>query len=120
MAAPVGRLPERRYRLTGVGAFETVFREGRRREGGRLQIVFTPARRFPGCAGFVLGRKVLPRAVDRNRVRRILRECLRRNRERLVPYDVIVRLKRAGPRPTFPELADEAEHLIAALPGPIR
>ena len=116
MAAPSGRGSERRYRLTGIGAFEALFREGRRREGERLQIVFMPARGVPGRTGFVIGKKALPRAVDRNRLRRMLRESLRRNRPALAPYDLIVRLKRGCPPAAFSEVRSEAERLLRTLP----
>src|SRR5258705_9505847 len=56
----------RRCRLTGAGAFETVFRTGRRSEGEFLQLVSTPAAQPCGRVGFVIGSKTLPRAVDRN------------------------------------------------------
>mgnify|MGYP000207784331 CR=1 FL=1 len=50
--------------LTGQGAFDTVFRGGRRIEGRYLQLVAMPAARVPGRAGYVIGKKALPRAVD--------------------------------------------------------
>ena len=87
------RVPERLHRLTGVGAFDALFREGRRREGPHLQLVFAPAKRSPGRVGYVIGRKALPRAVDRNRARRILRAVMRAERTRIRELDLIVRLK---------------------------
>jgi ribonuclease P protein component len=105
----------RRYRLTGTGAFETVFRSGRRREGAYLQMVSMAAVRECGRAGFVIGRKALPLAVDRNRVRRMLRGVLRDARPAIDSYDLIVRLKRGAPRALFPSIAAEAAHLLATL-----
>ena len=105
----------RRFRLTGSGAFETVFRSGRRREGAYLQVVSVAAARECGRAGFVIGRKALPLAVDRNRVRRMLRVVLRNARPAIDGYDVIVRLKRGAPRAEFPSIAVEAARLLATL-----
>ena len=42
--------------------------------------------------GLVIGKKQLKRAVDRNRVKRIVREQFRRQRVMLPAYDLVVRL----------------------------
>ncbi len=107
--------PARRYRLTGTGTFDALFRSGRRREGAYVQLVYAPARALPGKVGFVLGRKALPLAVDRNRVRRMLRERVRAARPAVEAYDVIVRLKRGCPRSEFRTVAAEAARLLAEL-----
>ena len=106
------------YRLTGPGAFDAVFQAGRRREGRYLQLVFAPARTAPGRVGYVIGRKALSRAVDRNRVRRMLRPIVHAARPRLEAYDVILRLKKACTRAEFDAVAGEARHLLESLPAP--
>ena len=105
----------RRFRLTGTGAFERVFRNGRRREGEFLQLVATMAERECGRVGFVIGRKALPLAVDRNRVRRMLRVALRQARPAIDRFDLIVRLKRGAPRAEFPRILREAAALLVAV-----
>jgi ribonuclease P protein component len=47
-----------------------------------------------GCPrlGLIVPRRVLPRAVDRNRFKRVLREWFRLNRDRLGSQDILVRL----------------------------
>ncbi|MEP6656497.1 MAG: ribonuclease P protein component [Betaproteobacteria bacterium] len=101
--------------MTGTGAFESVFKIGRRREGAYLQLVYAPARGVPGRVGYVLGKKALPLAVDRNRVRRMLREIVRAARPQLAGYDLIVRLKRGCPRTQFRAIAGEAAELLSLL-----
>jgi ribonuclease P protein component len=105
----------RRFRLSGTGAFERVFRSGRRREGEFLQLVSTVAERACGRVGFVIGRKALPLAVDRNRVRRMLRGALRDARPAIDRFDLIVRLKRGAPRAEFPRILREATALLVAV-----
>jgi len=105
----------RRFRLTGTGAFEAIFRSGRRREGKYLQVIVTAATRDWGRAGFVIGRKALPLAVDRNRVRRMLRQVLQTSRPALARYDVIVRLKQGAPRAEFPRIVAEAVRILDAV-----
>jgi ribonuclease P protein component len=109
----------RRYRLTGTGAFDTVFRTGRRREGEFLQMICMPAARQQGRFGIVIGKKALPLAVDRNRVRRMLRVCVREARPGIDGYDLVVRLKKGAPRTGFRSIAQEAARLLAAIaPAP--
>lgn len=42
--------------------------------------------------GFIIPRRVVPRAVDRNRLKRVLREWFRCNQQRLGGRDILVRL----------------------------
>ena len=109
----------RRFRLTGTGAFEGIFRSGRRREGEYVQLVSTAAARASGRVGFVIGRKALPLAVDRNRVRRMLRVALQQARPAIDRFDLIVRLKRGAPRAEFPRILREATELLAAIASEI-
>ena len=88
----------RAYRLTGQGAFDAVFRAGRRVDGAYVQIIVAPTAAARGRTGYVIGRKVLARAVDRNRIRRKLREVVRAHRAALAAFDVIIRVKRAANR----------------------
>jgi len=107
----------RRGRLTGSGAFDTVFRAGRRSEGQYLQLVAMAAAPVGGRVGFVIGRKALPRAVDRNRVRRMLRVVLREARPTIAGLDVIIRVKHAAPRSEFRQIVMEAARMLAMLPA---
>jgi len=80
-------------------------------------LLAAPAARIPGRVGLVVGKKALPLAVDRNRVRRMLRESLRQARPALEAYDVILRLKRGCPRTEYACVAADAAALIASLVG---
>ncbi len=80
-----------------------------------MQIVSAPAQRETGRAGFVIGRKALPLAVDRNRLRRLLRVTLERARPEIEAYDVIVRLTRGCARSELCAVAAEAERLLQPL-----
>jgi ribonuclease P protein component len=115
---PDARLDGRAFRLTGSGAFETVFREGRRSEGLHVQLVAAAAARTPGRIGYVIGRKTLPRAVDRNRLRRRLREVVRALRPALAAYDVIVRVKNVPNPAQLDAAVTEAASLLAELVVP--
>jgi ribonuclease P protein component len=105
----------RRYRLTGTGVFDALFRAGRRREGVWLQVVAAPAQSLPGRTGFVIGKKALKSAVARNRVRRVLRAVAHESRPGMEAFDVILRLKRGCTRDEVGAVATEARALLAAL-----
>lgn len=106
---------ERRYRLAGVGVFDSLFRAGRRHQGRWVELVYAPAASPPGRAGLAVSRKVLPRAVDRNRFKRKLREAFRTARPGIETYDVIVRLKRAPTPRAIDDSAGEAGSLLLEL-----
>jgi ribonuclease P protein component len=80
-----------------------------------VQLVVLPAARVPGRAGLVIPKKVLPLAVDRNRVRRLLRAAHVGARPAVLGYDVILRLKRGSPRADFRAVAADAARLLASL-----
>jgi ribonuclease P protein component len=105
----------RRYRLSGAGEFDALFRRARRQEGRYLQLLWSPAARTTGRVGFAIGAKTLPRAVDRNRIRRVLREVLRNARPAIESFDVILRLKRGAPRAQVALVAGEAKEMLARL-----
>jgi len=67
--------------------------------------------------GYVIGKKALPRAVDRNRLRRMLRETMRQARPAIEAYDLIVRLKRDCVPNEFAGVIAEAVALLTGLTG---
>jgi ribonuclease P protein component len=77
--------------------------------------VAAPAQGVPGRVGYVIGKKALPNAVDRNRVRRVLRVVVAAARPAVEAFDVILRLKRGCARHETPAVAAEAAVLLAAL-----
>jgi ribonuclease P protein component len=105
----------RAYRLRGAGAFEAVFQSGQRLDGRFLQFVAAPATTSPGRIGYVIGGKSIPRAVDRNRLRRRLRETLRAARPAIEAYDLIVRVKRVVAPTEIVAAAEEGTTLLRAL-----
>ena len=102
-------------RLTGHGAFESVLRQGRRIEGLYLQLIVAPAPPTGGRIGYIIGRKVAPRAVDRNRIRRKLREAVRAHGGSLDEHDVVLRVTRARSKAEQDAAALEASRLLTEL-----
>jgi len=78
-------------------------------------LVAAVAAQTPGRIGYVIAAKTLPRSVDRNRLRRRLREVVRTLRPALNAYDVILRVKKVLNRGEIDAAVSEASGLLAAL-----
>jgi ribonuclease P protein component len=105
----------RRHRLRGAAAFAAVFRRGQRFDGERLQLVAVAAGGPDGRVGYVIGKKLLARAVDRNRLKRMLREAVRARRPAMNAFDVVVRLRRPCAAADIARAVVEATALLDAL-----
>jgi ribonuclease P protein component len=107
----------RRHRLRGAAAFAAVFRGGRRFEAGRLQLLAMPTVAASGRVGYVIGKKLLGRAVDRNRLKRMLREAIRRRRPAMNAFDLIIRLRQPCAAAELAGVAADAGKLLDGLLG---
>jgi len=65
--------------------------------------------------GIIASRKVAPRAVDRNRARRLVREAFRAVRARLGGVDIVVQLRRCPPGGRAAAARSEMARLLAEL-----
>ena len=84
----------RRYRLTKTDEFSSVFGFRKAIRGKLLMLHYQPRPDGLNDArlGVVVGKKLLKKAVDRNRIKRIVREQFRRERPSLPACDLIIRL----------------------------
>ncbi len=73
-------------RLKGKQVFRTLFSRGKRFAYGNLTVIYLPAER--PSAGFIAS-KHIGGAVKRNRVKRILREAYRMNRNLFTRFTVV-------------------------------
>jgi len=108
----------RRYRLTKTDEFSSVFGFRKAIRGKLLMLHYQPrpAGNDEARLGVVVAKKLLKRAVDRNRVKRVVRDQFRRRRAALPAYDLIVRLA-AKPLPLDAGLlASEFVALLDKLP----
>jgi ribonuclease P protein component len=65
--------------------------------------------------GIIAGKRVAPRAVDRNRAKRLVREMFRTMRHRLNGIDVVVQLRRWPPRGSVATARAELARLLEEL-----
>ncbi len=90
MAAGFGRC----LRLVDGGQFSAVFEHKRRVHGACFNIHVAPNGLRHARIGLAVSRRVSKKAVERNRLKRIIRESFRHHRHRLgaIDYVVIARL----------------------------
>lgn len=82
----------RAVRLLKPVEFERVFAENERARTESLLVMVRPNTLGRARLGMVIAKRLLPRAVDRNRVKRCVRETFRLQRRDLPVGDYVVRL----------------------------
>ena len=85
----------RQKRLLKPGDFKTVFDEAVRSGDALLTVFARPNSLGVARLGLAISKKHLKLAVDRNRVKRLIRESFRRHQTRLQGLDIVV-MARAG------------------------
>ena len=105
----------RRHRFVERGAYGPLLKAGRKLRGS-LAVVHT-ARSATGHSrlGIALTRKMIPHAVQRNRVRRLVREAFRRHAAKQLPLDCVVTLRQAVDPSELGQLRSEVDGLLDQL-----
>jgi ribonuclease P protein component len=110
-------------RLLKHADFERVYKTGRRHFSGNMTVFFlrrTQRKDSSGAGdtprvGFTVSRALGP-AVVRNRIRRRVREAVRRHLPRLrMPVDVVINPKKSALTAAFTQLADEVQRAFAKI-----
>ena len=101
-----GRFP-RGARLLKHSDFERVYKQGKRHFSSHMTVFYLRQAEGSARVGFTVGR-VLGGAVERNRIKRRLREAVRLRRSMLkVPVDVVVNPKKSVLMEEFPTVVEE-------------
>ena len=111
---PGGKFP-RIARLLRHADFERVYERGRRHFSLHMTVFYLP--RTPGESsrvGFTVG-KVLGGAVERNRIRRRMREAVRQRRMENVAVDVVINPKKSVLTVEFAELLVEVSRAFEVI-----
>ncbi|MDR2239683.1 MAG: ribonuclease P protein component [Zoogloeaceae bacterium] len=80
------------YRLRKTDEFSSVFAFRKALRGRRFEMRYRPNSVAGARIGVVIAKKFVRSAVNRNRVKRIVRESFRLSRERLPHCDIVVRV----------------------------
>jgi ribonuclease P protein component len=103
-------------RLLRHADFERVYKQGRRHFAAHMTVFFLRRPQGEGLRiGFTVGR-VLGGAVQRNRMKRRLREAVRQHRQRAtVPADVVINPKKSVLTAEFGVLSQEVQRAFAVI-----
>ncbi len=81
----------RKLRLTEPSQFKAVFNQAQYKVSNRYFLMLARQNELEfGRTGLVIGKKNLPRAVQRNRIKRLLRNSFRLNQSLLVGLDIVI------------------------------
>jgi ribonuclease P protein component len=95
LAINTNRLPfPKRNRLLVPGDYQRVFKQGHKQNGSMLTLVVCANEFTYPRLGLAIAKRFVPLAVNRNRVRRIIRERFRHSQSLLGGVDVVVFMKR--------------------------
>ncbi|MBI5330380.1 MAG: ribonuclease P protein component [Betaproteobacteria bacterium] len=86
-------------KLRKTDEFSSVFRFRCSYRGERLVVLAAPNGLEHPRLGLIVPKKIIPTAVGRNRIKRLLREGFRLHQEHIAGLDVIARLQSAGDEP---------------------
>ena len=104
MRAPAGRLL-REARLTEKAEFDRVHREGLRVSDGLFAVIARRNELGHARLGMAVGVRAAGNAVNRNRVKRVVRERFRLTQQELPPVDLVVNARAGAGKATRAELA---------------
>lgn len=77
-------------RLRQSSEFRAVFAHGQRFVRSGLVVIIAPGAHYSARLGLALAKRRISRSVDRNRVKRVVRESFRHRRDDLGAVDVVV------------------------------
>jgi ribonuclease P protein component len=80
----------RRHRFTVQGSFGAILRNSRKLRTPHVVLHVAPGRPGVSRLGIALARRTLPSSVDRNRVKRIVRDVFRRHPVKHAGLDLVV------------------------------
>jgi ribonuclease P protein component len=102
-------------RLTKPEQFSAVFHANSAESGTIFQVLVKPKRQEAARLGVVLSKRVTPRAVDRNYLKRFIREEFRMRKHSLGGLDVVVRVLRQVSKAQATEARVELSNLFSKV-----
>ena len=114
LSRPGATLP-RSAKLLARGQYEAALASGVARTRRHFNLFVRPNSGADARIGIIASKRVAPRAVDRNRAKRVVREAFRKVRHRLGGVDVVVQLKRCPARGRDAAAGAEIARLLEEL-----
>jgi len=102
----------KKAKLIKTDEFSSVFNFRKRISARYLAVHYQPNDFGFARLGLVVGKKVAKRAVDRNYMRRVLREFFRAQQYKINPVDLVIRVQKKFEKEDFLQIKQEFESLI--------
>ena len=99
-------------KLIKTDEFSSVFNFRKRISAKFLAIHYQPNKLARARLGLVVGKKVAKSSVDRNYMRRVLREFFRTQQHEINPVDLVVRVQKKFEKEDFVQIKQEFDALI--------
>jgi len=108
----------RRARLLRREHYVEALAAGRTRTQRYFTLYVRPNGESLARIGIITSKRVAPRAVDRNRMKRLVREAFRSMRQQLQGVDIVVQLRRCPPRSATATARAEVARLLEQCAAP--
>jgi ribonuclease P protein component len=106
-----------RARLRQPREFEAVLKQGRRVQEKFLTLVVLPLAAGEARLGLAISARAVPRAVGRNRIKRLARESFRATRASLPAVDLVLQARSGAAGASSAELRDALQRLWRRAAG---
>jgi ribonuclease P protein component len=80
----------RRHRYSGRGAFSAALRNPRKFRGTTTLLHVAPGRPGLSRIGVAVAKRLAPSAIDRNRLKRLVRETFRKHGAKMAGLDIVI------------------------------
>ncbi|HEY9268768.1 MAG TPA: ribonuclease P protein component [Methylotenera sp.] len=105
----------KKAKLIKTDEFSSVFNFRKRISAKFLALHYQPNQIGRARLGLVVGKKVAKRAVDRNYMRRVLREFFRIQQHEINHVDLVIRVQKKFDKEDFIQIKQEFDSLIAKI-----
>jgi len=105
----------KKAKLIKTDEFSSVFNFRKRISAKFLALHYQPNQIGHARLGLVVGKKVARRAVDRNYMRRVLREFFRMQQHEINHFDLVIRVQKKFEKEDFIQIKQEFDTLVAKI-----
>ncbi len=105
----------RSYRLLEGYQFQRVLGRGQRFNVFPLRVAYRLNEVGHARLGLAVSRRVARRAVDRTRIRRVVRESFRYHADRIPPYDIVINPRLEAISLSSADLSDSLRHVWSRM-----
>jgi len=105
----------KKAKLIKTDDFSSVFNFRKRIFADYIALHYQPNNLQMARLGLVVGKKVAKKAVDRNYMRRVLRECFRIEQHAIPSVDLVIRVQKKFDKKDFTRFQQEFNEVISKL-----